>query len=213
MNITTSFAASTRPFPYHVVPNFLGNDWVERLLAYAIEHQSAFVASGLGYGAIARIDPCVRVSSILRDFGALRAELAPLFRAAMPQAVSELRLSPFEPASCEIELVAHGDGAFFKRHIDTITQADDPDIKTQRVLTGVYYFHSMPKHFSGGQLRMHALVPQEQGGSFIDIEPERDQLVLFPAWAPHEVLPVSCPSQAIEHARFAINCWYRRLRP
>ncbi|TRX01762.1 2OG-Fe(II) oxygenase [Candidatus Methylobacter oryzae] len=213
MNITTSFAASTRPFPYHVVPNFLGNDWVERLLAYAVEHQSSFVASGLGYRANARLDPSVRISSTLRNFGALRAELESLFRAAMPQAVSELRLSPFELSTCEIELVAHGDGAFFKRHIDTITQADDPDIKNHRVLTGVYYFHSVPKCFSGGQLRMHALVPQEQGGGFIDIEPERDQLVLFPAWAPHEVLPVSCPSQAFEHARFAINCWYRRPRP
>ncbi len=213
MNVTTPFAASIRPFPYRIVPNFLGNDWVERLLAYAIAHQSAFVASGVGYGTIARIDPNIRVSCKLKDFGALRTDLEPLFRAAMPQAVSELRLSPFEPASCEIELVAHGDGAFFKRHIDTITQADDPDIKTQRVLTGVYYFHVMQKRFSGGQLRMHALTPQEQGGSFIDIEPECDQLVLFPSWAPHEVLPVSCPSQAFEHARFAINCWYRRLRP
>lgn len=213
MNVATPFSASTRPFPYHVVPNFLGNDWVERLLAHAIAHQSSFVGSGVGYRANSRVDPSVRVSYKLKDLGALRTELEAHFRAAMPQAVSELRLSPFELATCEIELVAHGDGAFFKRHIDTITQTDDPDIKTQRVLTGVYYFHSLQKRFSGGQLRMHALVPQEQDGSFIDIEPERDQLVLFPAWAPHEVLPVSCPSQAFEHARFAINCWYRRLRP
>lgn len=212
MNITSPFVASKRPFPCCVVPNFLGNDWVERLLAYAIEHQSAFIASGVGYGANPRIDPNIRVSCKLNDISALRADLVAKFRAAMPQAVSELHLSPFQLAGCEIELVAHGDGAFFKRHIDTITQADDPDIKTQRVLTGVYYFHSMQKRFSGGQLRMHALVPQEQGGSFIDIEPECDQLVLFPSWAPHEVLPVSCPSQAFEHARFAINCWYRRLR-
>ena len=32
------------------------------------------------------------------------------FRAAMPQAVAELKLSAFDLAQCEFELVAHGDG-------------------------------------------------------------------------------------------------------
>lgn len=196
--------------PYLVVDGFLGDKLIERLIEHAKAREAEFVPTTVGMD-MGKIDPAIRTSWGLRDFGDLRAELEAQFKEAMPKAISELRLSPFELARCEIELVAHNDGAFYKRHIDTATGI--PDEKTQRVLTGVFYLHCLPKNFSGGQFRLHAFSSPEKGESFVDIEPERDRLVLFPAWAPHEVLPIDCPSGEFADSRFAINCWYRRPNP
>ncbi len=204
------FNALDRLPPYHIVQNFMGNELIERLLAYALTHETEFAPTKVGKHNKGRFDPKIRVSRVLRDFGPLRTELDARFRAAMPSTVTELRLSPFDLADCEIELVAHGDGAFYNRHIDT--SVDAPTDKTQRILTGVLYFHALPQSFSGGQLRLYSFSASETG-RFIDIAPERDKLVLFPAWAPHAVLPVTCPSGAFAHSRFAINCWYRRPNP
>lgn len=194
--------------PYRVIPNFLGSDLIERLLEHARACEPKFVPTGVGKLA-GRIDPEIRVSRVLRDFGVLRDELDARFRAAMPQAIVDLRLSSFELARCEIELVAHNDGDFYMRHIDTAIAM--PEANTQRALTGVLYFHALPKGYSGGQLRLYSFA--DSGEHFVDIEPERDQLVLFPAWAPHEVMPVSCPSGEFAKSRFTINCWYRCPKP
>lgn len=196
--------------PFYIIQNFLGNVLIERLLSYALIKQAEFIPTKIGYRE-GRLDPEIRISRRTTDFGELRMELDSRFQAIMSQAVTALKLSPFDLAHCEIELVAHGDGAFYKRHIDT--SVDAPTDKTQRVLTGVFYFHKLPQRFSGGQLRLHAFTRPEMNGSFLDIEPVCDNLVLFPAWAPHEVLPITCPSGAFEHSRFAINCWYRRPNP
>ena len=197
------------PAPHRVIAGFLGDEMIERLLALAGAGRQAFVPTRVGRKP-GRVDADIRASHVLRDFGALKDQLMARFEGIRKQAMADLRLSPFELASMEMELVAHGDGAFYASHIDTHTNA--PDAETLRILTGVYYFHALPKGFTGGEIRLHSILPPEQGGSFIDIEPARDTLLLFPSWAPHEVRPICCPSGAIEHSRFAINCWYRSRR-
>ncbi|MFZ2403635.1 MAG: 2OG-Fe(II) oxygenase [Methylobacter sp.] len=208
-----SVKKSVNPFdripPYRIIPNFLGNDLIDHLLEHARARELDFVSTRVGKEQ--RIDPKIRVSQVLRDFGSLREELDERFRAVMSDAITDLRITPFGLAKCEIEMVAHNNGAFYKQHIDTRT--GHLDEKTQRVLTGVLYFHSVPKGFSGGQLRLHAFSSPEEREHFVDIEPERDNFVLFPSWAPHEVLPISCPSVEFAQSRFAINCWYRRANP
>lgn len=199
------------PAPHRRVRGFLGEDLVERLLAYACDNQDRFLPGRVSYGPDARTDPQIRSAAVLRDLGPLMDPLTARFRAIADWAVAEMKLSPFSVETLEIELAAHGDGAFFRQHIDTQTQC--PGSASTRVLTGVYYFHALPKGFSGGALRLYPLVPlPEADRHWQDIEPERDMLVLFPSWAPHEVLPVSCPSGVFAEYRFAINCWYRRTR-
>jgi Rps23 Pro-64 3,4-dihydroxylase Tpa1-like proline 4-hydroxylase len=195
------------PAPFRLVPGFLGDDLIERLLAFANANRDIFVPArvGLDQGEVA---PEIRSSLMTSDFGPMKEEIKARFAAIREQAVADLRLSSFEPASIELQLVAHGDGAFYKRHIDTSMDTQRSD--TDRVLTGVLYFHALPKGFSGGQLRLHSILRPEQGGTHVDVEPERDMLLLFPAWAPHEVRPVSCPSGEFARSRFAINCWYRK---
>jgi SM-20-related protein len=83
-------------------------------------------------------------------------------------------------------------------------------VVSHRVISVVYYFYALPKAFAGGTLRLHSLAASGQQGTFIDIEPEYDMLVFFPAWFPHEVLPVQVPSGRFLDSRFAINCWIHR---
>lgn len=177
------------------------------LLAHVEANQGIFKPTALGDG---RIDPDVRVSLVLREFGALRDALEARFLSVMEPSVARLRLSPITLGRLEMELVAHGDGAFYQRHIDT--RIGPTERTTDRILTAVFYFHAEPKRYSGGELRLHSILPVEQGGSFLDITPEQDMLLLFPSWAPHEVRPISCVSGAFMDQRFAINCWFRSQR-
>jgi SM-20-related protein len=116
-----------------------------------------------------------------------------------------LPVVPFVLARMEVELAAHGDSAFFRRHIDA--PAPDPTNpgKGLRMISGVYYFHGQPKGFSGGVLRLYGEGPQ---APFTDIAPTHNSLVAFPSWLPHEVMPVVCPSRRFADSRFAINCWF-----
>jgi len=111
----------------------------------------------------------------------------------------------FEPGRLEVEMVAHGDGAFFTEHRDTAIE--DQKLIIRRVISAVYYFHRLPKLFSGGALRILPLAGREKSSAFVEIEAINDTLVFFPSWFPHEVLPVACPSGQFEDSRFARNCW------
>lgn len=203
MTLKEPINAFDRIPPYCIVQDFLGSDLIERLLRYVKTHESEFTPAKVSNHQVITE---MRVSRVLRNLGELSTEIEAKFKTVISQAILDLGLFPFDLARCEIELVAHEDGAFFKRHIDTQTGMHDQ--KSQRVMTGVLYFYSTPKGFSGGQLRLYPLSPSAV--DFVDIEPECDRLVLFPAWVPHEVMPISCPSGSFGQSRFAINCWYRR---
>lgn len=193
--------------PYHVIENFLGADLVSRLLLHAVENQSLFQDSRVGDGANDRVDHEIRVSSVLRDFGPLKGEVKSRFLDILPETLVRLGMSTFELHSTELELAAHGNGAFYNTHIDTFTGKDH---ETVRVLTAVYYFHAEPKAFQGGDLRLLPLRYSAEESNHLDFEPANDRLVLFPSWAPHRVMPVISDSADFRDSRFAINCWYRK---
>jgi SM-20-related protein len=190
--------------PFVVLRDFLDAATVAGLLDYALSRQSDFTATRLESNAV---DPSIRVSTALRELGAYRQILKRKILELLPGLITQLRVTPFDGAKLETELVAHNDGAFYKRHIDTQTASDRQSI---RVLSGVYYFHAEPKAFSGGALRLYAIGDFRES-VFADVEPVRNTMLVFPSWAPHEVRPVSCPSRRFIDSRFAVNCWvYRR---
>ena len=196
-----------RAGPHAVVRNFLGEELVARLLEYAEVSEGLFTQASAGVGGAKRVDPGVRVSRRLSDCGPLTEEIKARLLARVPALIATLGLVPFQPAGADIELVAHGDGAFYKRHLDVSIGSGAP--ADSRVLSTVYYFYRMPKPFSGGALRLHPFVGRDHTAC-VDVEPERDLLVAFPASAPHEVLPVRCPSNRFMDSRFAVNGWIRR---
>jgi len=199
--------------PYIVLRDFLGEETVADLLDHTVSHQSNFEPATVSRGGVGCgvLDPSYRVSMVLRDLGKFRQVLKTKIFELVPSFVTEMRARPVEEPKFETELVAHGDGAFYKQHIDTATGSNQ-DTKLIRVFSGVYYFNTEPKAFTGGALRLHAIGGKE-GENFVDIAPLRNSLLVFLAWAPHEVLPVSCPSKRFIDSRFAINCWVHSKKP
>lgn len=191
--------------PVRVLTDFLAPAEAARLLDYAGANEGEFKPTLVGVGDKGRVEPSFRVSRAARALGETGPLLDRRLRDIAPELIAALRLSPFEVSQVELQLVAHGDGAFYRRHIDTQTMVD---VTHLRVLSGVYYVHRAPKGFSGGALRLFAIGDERR---FLDIEPAHNTLVVFPAWAPHEVRPVSCPSSDFMDSRFAVNCWLRKL--
>lgn len=192
--------------PYLVLRDFLEDETAAGLLEYACAHEAAFAPTRTGHFAEAEIDPDMRVSVGTRDLGPFRRILETKVLGLLPDLIAQLRMTPVEAATLELQLVAHNDGAFYKHHIDTLTASGRDGI---RVLSGVYYFHAKPKAFSGGALRLYAIGDPAET-TFVDIEPAHNSLLVFPSWAPHEVMPVSCPPKRFIDSRFAVNCWVLR---
>jgi SM-20-related protein len=190
--------------------DFLGAVLASRLMEFATANEDRFVPSGLGGPGKVVIDLAIRRSRMM-PLGEMHGELAAPFGAVLPEAIAAFGMPAFDPTRLEFELVAHENGAFQRRHIDINT--GPRGLTSERVISGVYYFHRRPKAFAGGDLRLHSIIPAETGGSFFDIAVEHDMLLLFPSWLPHEVMPVSVPSARFADARFAVNCWYWRERP
>ena len=187
---------------YGLVRDWLGKEGVERLLRVAQSNEHCFVDTEVVHGEESRLDHARRVSKKL-SLGSLNAELRVKVADLLPVMFEKLGIKPFIPSKIEVELVAHGDGAFFLRHIDTLTHRDG----RRRIISAVYYFHALPKAFSGGVLRLHSLAASGQQCTFVDVAPDYDTLVFFPSFFPHEVMPVKCASRNFLDSRFAINFW------
>ena len=196
--------------PYSVHRAFLDEAACRRLLDKALGSEALFAASGVGgFGH----NPEVRSSMSLagEDWQEWFDLVGTRVRALVPELCLELRMKPFEVAGTELDVTCYNDGGFYRPHIDTVTGVRRGG--SDRILSGVYYFHRSPRSFSGGALRLHPFGSSEGSSTdWIDVEPEHNSLVVFPSWARHEVRPVSCPSRRFEDSRFAINCWLHARR-
>ncbi len=134
--------------PVILCRNFLGAAMAARVLLFARDHESEFAATTVG-AADAAVRPDVRVSRSTNRLGPLKEELRAVIRAQLPSLIERLRMRPFAESRIEVEMVVHGDGAFYRRHIDTLVG----DTNSSRALSAVYYFHNRPQGFSGGALR------------------------------------------------------------
>lgn len=209
VRVATNETNPLRRVPPHLVRReFLPAADHAALLDWVLGHEADLAPSTVGGGGT--------VHGGVRNSMGLRSRLPAAFSEALcgrvvaqlPEWLDGLGLAPFPVESVVLSLVVYNDGAFYRRHVDTATGGRDAG---KRMLTGVYYFHREPRGFEGGALRLHPLSAGPQGEApFVDIAPEQNSLAVFPAWAPHEVRPVACPSRRYADSRFAINCWVRR---
>jgi SM-20-related protein len=144
----------SKPPAYGIISNWLGPEVVQRLLDFAQAQRDSFIPSGVGYDEYARIDANIRRSSKTTKLGDLKNELRSRVRTALPAMFKRLGTDAFEPGRLEVEMVAHGDGAFFTEHCDTVV--DGRKLAVSRIISAVYYFHRLPKSFSGGVLWIRA---------------------------------------------------------
>jgi Rps23 Pro-64 3,4-dihydroxylase Tpa1-like proline 4-hydroxylase len=194
--------------PHRLIRDFLPTPMPAALLDWAIENQADFKPTTVGYGDRAKQEPTHRRSIGMRNFGPMEPVLRQRALEIAPALFDDLRVSPSQVGSVELELIAHNDGAFLKQHIDTFTGATWA-ASGSRLLSAVYYLHQLPKAFTGGCLRLFPFGASEEHGGYLDIEPEHNTLLVFPSWASHEVLPIYCPSRKFADSRFAVNIWLR----
>src|SRR6266852_6053621 len=135
--------AFSKPPAHGRIANWLGAAMLDRLLDYAQSQRDSFRASGIGEGDNKRVDLTLRRSSKLKDLGELKDELRQRAQAALPAMFEQLGTTPFEPSNFELEIVAHGDGAFYTRHRDN--NLGHSGLINRRLISAVYYFHGNPK--------------------------------------------------------------------
>lgn len=207
--------------PFARISAFLPEEDHRRLLEWVISIRDEFRPATVSKGRPKRtfsVDPERRIGLTTRKFGPLEPMLRERLLGALPELMAATGTGGPPPASLELELAAHPDGAYYRPHIDIPVGPGRQPIGARpgedRVLSAVYYFHAEPKGFSGGQLRLYAFGPTpmagEQGRRHVDLEPTRNSLIAFPSWVPHEVRPVICSSGQFRDYRFALNCWYCR---
>lgn len=122
-------------------------------------------------------------------------------RIFLPELHDKFPEIPIEPSNIEMQLTAHANGEYFKRHLD-----NGSNDTANRVLTYVYYYTlDDERKFSGGQL-----VLEPGNGNKYHIEPNHNTIVWFPSGYWHEVLPTVMSSDRWEDSRFTLNGWVRR---
>jgi SM-20-related protein len=204
----TDTPATRRPIeptdhtPFHgIIENWLGSAAIQRLLHHIQANENLFKLSTIESGAI---DASHRRSRRLSFSGSLAADFRLRALALLPDIISHLHIDPFTPTEVELEVAAHGDGDFFSTHVDSKKGTPRP-----RVISAVYYFHRIPRVFSGGNLCIYSPAENDrQRSAFVEVPPENDSLVFFPAWLPHEVTRITSESRRIEDCRLSINCWF-----
>lgn len=198
--------------PYHIFRDFLSDGDRCELLDFALANEPRFVPTTVFRGPEAIVDPERRISSKIADLGAVQDRLRGALQEVGPAMFERIGMRPFAIGDIELELVAHNDGAHFAAHRDTLVGASRQQrangAPADRMVSGVYYFFAEPQGFSGGELRLHPFVPGGTKAEAADIPPVQNSLILFPSFAPHEVLRVCCPSRRFADSRFAVNCWF-----
>ena len=185
-----------------IFSSWLGTAGSARLLDYALASEARFAPTRLAHEGTGRLETLTRQSSVLKDLGAFAEPLRRKALALQSDVEIAFGMTHTAPNSTQTEMVAHGDGAFYRPHTDTFT-GDQYTPGGRRRLTMVYYFHREPRRFTGGRLRIFDL----GGGQTIDVEPVHDSLLVFPSTARHEVERVSCPEGGFADGRFAVNIW------
>jgi SM-20-related protein len=130
-------------------------------------------------------------------------------RSVFPDICAATGVAEFDVVDIEIRLAMHSDGDFFSPHRDSFTGSDRDQMRHDRLITAVYYFHQLPRKFEGGELCIH---PFDRSAPAV-IEPRSNRLVAFPSFILHEVLPVTVPGGAFADSRFSVSCWFDRQRP
>lgn len=200
---------ATQSLDLLIVDDFLDRPLLGSLLAHALAQEHATEPSDFYSEGKQLIDPAYRSSHICQGgLGCVETPFVEAVHARLDEIYRVLGLRPFAPVRSEVELVAHGDGAMFTKHVDTMTRENRPLRDGDRIVSVVFYFHREPKGFTGGEI---AVYPMGQGSPQL-IEPRNNRMIAFPSFTMHEVLPVSCPSGDFADSRFAINCWLHRAR-
>jgi Rps23 Pro-64 3,4-dihydroxylase Tpa1-like proline 4-hydroxylase len=191
----------TRPSPFMLLKNFLPQDFHDALIPFADATREKFVPSRVGKNA--EYKPDVRQTLELNEAWQDGDRFAGYLR-RIPDLFSRLQFAPFPGVISAIRMRAYADSHFFKAHIDT-----QPGTSiANRVYNFVYFFHRVPKPYTGGELLLFDTDPEAMtfvSSRFTRVIPEDNAIILFPCAFYHSVLPVKCSTREFTDSRFVIN--------
>ena len=198
------------PIPAIVFDEFLvAHEW-SWLLNYTLSRRADFENTGvLNDQGESSVDRSYRRSSVVFDVDSFSHVFTDRILRFWPTILDSLNLEWFQISGIEVQMTATGDGEFFRMHSD-----DGSEPVSSRALTFVYYYHTEPKPFTGGELRLYGTEYRnghpEPNGSYRVVMPLQNQIVFFPSGTLHEVLQVDSPSQDFAGSRFTVNGWFHR---
>lgn len=204
----------TLPAPFVRRLEFLDPVQREALFTGLTEALPRFKKAGVAsdHAATERYAKAERAATALYELGALRdAFLAPM-RALLHTSIYPLfGIDPDAVSGIELQATCYSDGAFFTAHTDS-------DLKRTngRALSFVYYLHSQPKAFRGGDLILFDSDPRAETytpNAYTRIAPVDNSLIVFPSATVHEVQTVSLPNAPPTDARLTLNGWVRLAAP
>ena len=200
-----------------VKTDFLTKSELRALTKYVLTHEDDFTPSvvipdGAPEGAT---DPSYRKSRVLYELGDHGTLVKDRLLALLPEVLRAFNRDAFPLSHIDTQITASNDADFFKVHQDN--SSVEPLEIPLRELSYVHYFHSEPKAFTGGQLRIYdsenGVAPNGDKRRTKTITPSQNTLVLFPSSYDHEVLPVRCPTAQFVNSRFTVNGWLIREAP
>ena len=202
--IDKSLSDSFLPTPFVRIDNFLSEDELQIVWQEIEMNKEAFQGSLV---ADNQEKLNTRRSKIL--FEENLTKISPFFFSKLEEKLKlywdHIAVESFSPTLKEIQLTMSLDGEFFKIHRDTGEKK--PTIN--RKVTFVYYFHSTPQKFSGGDLLLFDTNRQskEFAAKYTRMAPTHNSLLLFPSECYHQVTPVTVDSEDFHDGRFTLNGW------
>ena len=191
--------------------DFLTKPELHSLTKYVLDHELEFAPSTVipHEGPESSTDLTYRKSLVLYNLGEYTSMIHDRLLTLLPDVLAAFEHETFPVAHVDIQLTASNDGDFFRMHQDN----SSAEINT-REISFVYYFHSEPKAFTGGQLKLYnsrnGEVDHSREVTAQTITPRQNTVVLFQSSYDHEVLPVRCPSRKFVNSRFTVNGWIMR---
>ena len=198
------------PTPFVQLADVLSADQQERLWQSLTAEGASLTPAGVYSGGTQpRVDGETRVAQLLERADSVRAWFLPWLEEVITRAeiLPRLGLAPFVVGKRELQVTGHSDGGFFSVHSDASTNPAAPTWARQ--LTFIYYFHRLPRRFSGGDL---LLFDPPGGGdlSFTRIDPTHNSLVFFQSSQMHTVTQIHSAATDPLDGRWTVNGWLHR---
>ena len=145
----------------------------------------------------------------------IKSWLIPKVKAAISDKLACFSMPHMVFGKTELQLTLHGDKDYLKTHTDVLksqpigASAYQYEKIKSRKISFVYYLHSLPKRFTGGELLLFDthLMHDTYNPQHTRIAPQHNSLVLFPSQFYHQVTPVTCTADPLQHGRFTLNGW------
>jgi predicted 2-oxoglutarate/Fe(II)-dependent dioxygenase YbiX len=195
------------PTPFVQLAHVLSADQQERLWQSLTDDSASLTPAGVYSGGTQpRVDGETRVAQLLERADSVRAWFLPWLEEVIARAniLPRLGLAPFVVGKRELQVTGHSDGGFFSVHSDAATNPAAPT--WARHLTFIYYFHRLPRRFTGGDLLLFD--PPSSGDlSFTRIDPTHNSLVFFQSSQLHTVTQVQSAAADPLDGRWTVNGW------